>query len=226
MPEDKVPPVHSASIKLPPYWAQDPTIWFLQVEAQFVTRGITAQATKYAYIVAALQPSVAIEVRDLLVKPPENNPYDLLKSELIKRTQESEQNRLQKLLISEELGDRKPSQLLRRMNQLLSGNTLDEGMFKQLFLQRLPSSARLILSATSDSVSIEQLANTADKILEVTCSPNILSVNAASNVTPVAPAFVNPPSVSEVVDRSVLEDLRRVIFRFVGRGAAVEDRSE
>lgn len=75
-------------------------------------RGITVESTKYAHVIASLQPEIAQEVRDLLVNPPTNNPYTELKEELIRRTSQSKQRRLQQLLITEELGDRKPSQLL------------------------------------------------------------------------------------------------------------------
>ena len=100
-------PVSAVSLKLPPYWPNDPVIWFAQVEAQFLTRGITAELTKYSYVIASLQPSIAQEVRDLLINPPQDQPYAKLKDELIKRTSESEQKRLQKLLTTEELGDKK-----------------------------------------------------------------------------------------------------------------------
>ena len=117
--DTKTEPVAAVSLKLPPFWPHDPTIWFAQVEAQFQTRQITSQLTKVSYVVSSLQSEIAQEVRDLLISPPSVDPYDKLKTELIKRTSESEQKRLHQLLISEELGDRKPSQLLRRMKQLL-----------------------------------------------------------------------------------------------------------
>ena len=137
------PPMTSTvSIKLPPYWSNDPALWFSQVEAQFTTRGITSELTKYAYVVGSLQPEVAQEVCDLLIKPPAENPYAVLKTELVKRTSASDQQHLHQLLNTEELGDRKPTQLFRRMQQLLGDSQLEPSIMKQLFSnasQQLPN---------------------------------------------------------------------------------------
>ncbi|XP_064470020.1 uncharacterized protein LOC135384763 [Ornithodoros turicata] len=140
----------AVSMKLPPYWPADPALWFAHIESQFATRGIVSQLTKFHYVVSALSPNEAAEVRDIIMTPPTSGPYDRLKEELIRRTTASEQRRLQQLITSGELGDRKPSQLLRRMQQLLgdSAPSLDASIVRELFLQRLPSNVRLILTIT------------------------------------------------------------------------------
>ena len=164
------------------YWPNDPQIWFAQVEAQFATQGIAVQRTRFDYVVANLTPDIVIEIRDLILRPPEENPYDILKAQLIKRTAASEQRRLQQLLSTEELGDRNPTQLLRQLQQL-AGNTpglLDGNFLKELFLQRLPSLVRMVLASTRDGTPIEDLAQLADKIIEVAAPPIVSAVTTLS----------------------------------------------
>ena len=187
---DDEPParVASVSIKLPPFWPSDPQIWFAQVEAQFVTRGVTVQRTMFDYVVASLSPEYATEICDLILRPPAENPYDNVKQQLIKRTAASEQRRLQQLFSTEELGDRKPTQLLRRLQQL-AGDTpgLADGKFiRELFLQRLPPHVRMVLASTRDDTTIEDLAQLADKIIEV-ATPSVATVSNS-----------NPPLAAEI----------------------------
>ena len=184
------------SIKLPPYWPADPMLWFAQAEAQFQTRGITTEETKYNHIVSALQPEVAVEVRDIVIERPKDKPYSTLKGELIKRTSASQQRRVQILLNEVDLGDGKPTRLLRHMRQLLGEQRIDEGIFKQLFLQRLPPNVQAILASSSDSVGLDHLATLADKIMEV----NIPQVTA---VTPPAPT----PTVATSSDPTLAQQL-------------------
>ena len=183
----------TVSLKLPPFWPHDPHLWFAQVEAQFDTRNIRSQATKFSHVVSSLQPEFAQEVRDLLITPPNENRYDKLKSELIRRTSSSEQKRLQQLLTSEELGDKKPSQLLRRMQQLLGSSTLDDNILKQLFLQRLPTNVQLILASSRDAMNIQSLADLADKIVE-TSTHGVHGPTVAAMST--APTDMNSQSMS------------------------------
>ena len=168
------------SLKLPPYWPADPHVWFAQIEAQFSTKKITSERTKYQHVVASLQPDVAQEVRDFIIDEPSENPFTTLKTALISRTSASEQKRLKQLLTEEELGDRKPSQLLRRMRQLLGERELEKSILKQLFLQQLPSNVQLILASSSDSVDTDKLAEIADRIIDVAMPPTVAAVTPST----------------------------------------------
>jgi hypothetical protein len=176
----------TVNLKLPPFWPADPELWFAQVEAQFACRRITSQRSKFDYVVSSLTPEFAAEVRDLLIRPPADNPYRLLKEQMTKRTTASEQRKLQLLLHGEELGDRKPTQLLRKMQQLLGNRpSLDASFLKELFLQRLPPNVRMVLASTPDGTTLDQLAEMADKIVEV-ASPSMsaLSKPSTESTTP------------------------------------------
>lgn len=167
----------TATVKLPPFWPADPMVWFAQVDAHFATRRITGQKARFDHVIASLSPEVATDVRDLILNPPATEPYTGLKEQLIRRTAASEQRRLQQLFTAEELGDRKPTQLLRRMQQLLGdrASAIDTTFLRELFLQRLPPNVRMVLASTSSSASLEDLAELADKVMEV-AAPSVSAV--------------------------------------------------
>ena len=156
--------------------------------------------TKFDHIVASLSPEIATEVRDLILRPPTENPYDHLKSQLIKRTTASEHRRLQQLFNAEELGDRKPSQLLRRMQQLLGDKaaSTDSSFLRELFLQRMPGNIRMVLASTADTVSLEELATLADKVMDVT-TPSIAAVHPPQIVTDVELLRAEVSRLTEVI---------------------------
>ncbi|XP_064461937.1 uncharacterized protein LOC135372178 [Ornithodoros turicata] len=111
------PSVGTVGVKvhLPPFWTKNPRAWFLQIEARFALRRITSPLTKYLNVVSALPPDIADQLDYLLAAPPPDNPYEQLKEAILTRTECSEQSRIRELLSGEELGDRRPSQLLHRM---------------------------------------------------------------------------------------------------------------
>ena len=83
--EDPRTIVATVAVRLPPFWPANPTVWFVQVQAQFSRRGITTSRRKYEDIVCALPMEYATEIQDLLLDPPEEEPYEKLKQQLIAR---------------------------------------------------------------------------------------------------------------------------------------------
>lgn len=172
------------SIKIPPFWSAKPQLWFAQVESQFFAGGITKDETKYHTVVAAIESNVLTHVSDIILAPPASNMYKTLKERLIEQFADSEQKRIKKLLQDVELGDMRPSQLLREMRELAGKNMNDE-MLKSIWLQRLPANIRSILSISSEG--LQQMATLADKIVEVSdfsqiseCSVNVVPPQASS----------------------------------------------
>ncbi|KAH8019641.1 hypothetical protein HPB51_020446 [Rhipicephalus microplus] len=137
--------------------------WFLQVKAHFRLRQITSQQTRYWHLVSCLPPDVADDLADILASPHLTHPYDTLKAAIISRKSESEHSRLQQLITATELGDRRPSQLLRRMRKLLGGPSApqEEKLLHELFLQHLPQKIVPVLVASGD-VPVDTFAETAD----------------------------------------------------------------
>lgn len=211
------PNVAHVAVKIPPFWNANPAVWFSQVECQFHLAGITSQTTRYFHVAAVLPPEVASEVTDILCAPLSAAPYDRLKAALIERTTASERKRLQQLLSAEDLGDRRPSQLLRHMQSLLGTRaaTFDEALLKELFLQRLPPTIQMLL-ATATNLPITELAVHADKIMEVAV-PTVATVQTHD-----ASAL---PSQRQT-NRSSLEDLRAEVRQMSSLLASVLPRQD
>ena len=138
MPDEAIT-TNAVSLKLPDFWPSDPELWFAQAEALFTAQNITQEKTKFAHVVRVLPAQYASEVRDIILRPPEE-PYTAIKEELQKRVCPTKRQQLHQLLHVEDLGDRKPSQLLRHMLKL-RGGTAAESDKDENFPWALPSEA-------------------------------------------------------------------------------------
>lgn len=60
------------------------------------------------------------------------------------------------------------------MQQLLGDRPgrMDDSFLRELFLQHLPSNVRMVLASTPGGISLEELAEFADKVMEVS-TPSI-----------------------------------------------------
>ncbi|GFU57164.1 uncharacterized protein NPIL_537761 [Nephila pilipes] len=108
------------TVKPPPFWKHNPTLRFVRIEAQFDLAKISLYTTKFNYELSAIGSDILNSVSDLVLKPPENGKYEVLKKRLIKVHSESVASKIRTLLQGLELGDQRPSQLLTRMRSLTS----------------------------------------------------------------------------------------------------------
>ncbi|KAH8024448.1 hypothetical protein HPB51_023958 [Rhipicephalus microplus] len=179
-------------VNLPPFWPNSPSTWFLQVEAHFRLRQITSQQARHWHLVSCLPPDVADDLADILASPHPSHPYDTLKAAIISRKSEFEHSRLQQLITATELGYRRPSQLLRRMRQLLGGPSApqEEKLLRELFLQRLPQSMIPVLVAAGD-VPLDTLAEMADRVADYSQAHNLNAVTTPPPATAADPALAS-----------------------------------
>lgn len=152
-------------MKMPPFWPKEPALWFAQVEGQFFISGITSDITKFYYVIAQLEHQYAAEVKDIIVNPPADNKYQKLKLELIKRLSESQDARIKQLVTREELGDRKPSQYLRCLEELADG-AVSESFLRSIWASRLPTNIQTVI-ATQMNTTLKDVAELADRVYDI-----------------------------------------------------------
>ncbi|CAH0701181.1 unnamed protein product [Spodoptera exigua] len=171
----------------PEFWRDQPRLWFKQLEA-IVAPQKQGDDYKYYTVIAKLPKEEIIQVSDLITCPPPIEKYKAIKERLISCYEESDQRQLQKLLSEMDLGDQKPSHLLRKMRTLSNGNISDETI-KLLWLRLLPPSVTSVLAVTED-IDVNKMSQIADKILinstrtETKCGRAMLDTNGSAQLRP------------------------------------------
>ncbi|GFT72314.1 uncharacterized protein TNCV_3608831 [Trichonephila clavipes] len=122
--------------------------------------GISSDDTKYSALVANLDAETLSYVSDIVLSPPNSDKYHTLSQRLITQFSDSETQKIKKLLTDLQLGDEKPSHLLRKMKELSNGQLQDD------FLQK----------------PLDKLAIIADKVSEVVGASS--TICAAKTVPP------------------------------------------
>ncbi|KFD66946.1 hypothetical protein M514_06128 [Trichuris suis] len=171
--------VDAVAVKIPPFWTHSPALWFKRVEAQFQVARITADETKFNYIVGGMEAPILEQCFDIVDNPPAEGKYEALKQRILDRFADSDHKRLQTLLCGMQIGDDKPSRFLQRMLHEVPSNVGNmNAIIRQLWIQQLPVNVQTCLAQTEED-DLEKLARLADKVYEVTTAA-VSSINTSA----------------------------------------------
>ncbi|KYN12433.1 hypothetical protein ALC57_15400 [Trachymyrmex cornetzi] len=162
-------------VRLPTFWKNRPILWFVQLESEFSACRIRSDDVKYSSVIRHLDKTTMISVTDVLENPPATDKYQKLKETLIARFTDSQKKQMRTLLMSIELGDKKPSHLLLEMRDL-AGETTTEGLLRTLWLQRMPARTQEMLLIFDDA-NLDKLA---DKFKD---HPTAVDIHAVQTTT-------------------------------------------
>ena len=157
--------MNTVSLKVPAFWPDSAEAWFVQVEAQFALMGVIASSTKFYYCVSSFNQETANQVLDLIKNPPSADPYEALKSRLLRLFALDDYQRFEAISSLPLSGDMKPSKLMSNMLALLPLGHKPCFFLRGAFLKRLPADVRahLLRDDFSDPIA---LALKADEIYQ------------------------------------------------------------
>lgn len=164
----------SIALTLPKFWETSPTAWFTVAESLFATQNIVSEQLKFHSVINSLEAKHIEKIKQVLMTTNLAQPYTSLKQSLVKSFEANENFKLNQLLslpvLDPVANPKRPSELLLEMRCLLGQGAplgpVAETLLKKLFLDKLPSQVRIILAALPE-ISLEELANKADSIMQV-----------------------------------------------------------
>ena len=159
--QEAAPAANQRFYKLPDFWSASPAAWFGVVEAQFLLRGTEAQRDRFALVSAVLPEASARRVAHILAAPGDTC-YTDLKAALLAAHQLTSFQKAERLFSAEPLGERRPSELLSEMLELVHPGKERTRLFAMLFLRCLPPAVRLQLTE-DDHEDVRALAEKADR---------------------------------------------------------------
>lgn len=199
-----------------PAFAGDVRVWFAQLESYFAANNVSEQ-TKLHILFSAFPASLTPAVKDLITDTPLNSTYDSIKREVLLRTSVSAEKRFQTLVHDEHLGDRRPTELLRRMRELAEDVPPDSALIKQLFFSRLPAQVKAILAPMFEKHTVDVVAASADKVMDFVRGPTTAAIPQQPAEVPAGTANVRQDATSVAILTAIERLTREVSKLNMGR---------
>lgn len=162
---DVKPQVAVLTLAVPDFDHLPPAVWFTLLEIELHNRSIVDDTARYNQLVPRLPRHIILSVQSLLLHPPTSGKYEALKAAVLTESAPSNAARLEELLRPIQLGDRKPSTLLREMQASANVYGVTDTLLQELWLRRLPEPVQTLLAA-SPAKGLIELAASADAVLE------------------------------------------------------------
>ena len=116
-------------------------------------------------------------MEDVITNPPPTGRYEKINAKLIRRLSLSEEQRVHQLLMQEKMGDWRPTQFLRHIRTLASPS-FPSDFLRTLWTNSLPPNIQAII-ATQVQVTVNDVAQLADKISDVTPPPSVARLSSS-----------------------------------------------
>ncbi|KAF6208149.1 hypothetical protein GE061_016600 [Apolygus lucorum] len=173
----------SIPLTLPPFYREDPRLWFIQLDAAFTGAHVNTQRARFTRTIPLLPYDVAVQAADL-TQAQLVTPYDDLKQRLIEIFEPSRHARITALTEHRPLGDLKPSQLLRQMRHHL-GDLTPNDILKAFWIKALPIAVQMSIAPWMDKTP-EFLAPIADATHEIRSAAAVHQIEPDCNTEAVA----------------------------------------
>lgn len=214
--------VQAVSIRPLKFWTDEPELWFVQMDSMFAMANITREITKYRHVLANLEVSQMREVRDIVIKQfnASDRPYTLIRERLISRLAPTPNHDLKQMLEREQLGDRRPSQLLRELQRLSRGE-VSNTFIRALWISRLPESLQTVLATRKKDEGLEELGSLADTVFDLVPRHQVAKISTSVP----EPASTTPPPTVDAIAQQVAAILLRSHQFMPTRGLDPQQRS-
>ncbi|VDP47958.1 unnamed protein product [Schistosoma margrebowiei] len=151
--------------------------WFCYAEADFHDHGVINTRAQFLAVVEALPREFNRYVTLSMFTSGVSEPYEILKRSILKRGDLTDRQWLDQLFNNIDLQHGSATDMLQRMGEVIGLITFDEGLFKQLFLSKLPQQVQAVLVSFQNN-ALDELAASADRTLEITKSSTTEVVSA------------------------------------------------
>ncbi|VDP33872.1 unnamed protein product [Schistosoma margrebowiei] len=152
-----------------PFWPDNIEAWFCYAEADFSEHGVNGTHAQFLAVVKAIPREFNMYVTPSMFTSDVSEPYEILKRSILKRRDLTDRQRLDQLFNNINLQHGSVTDTLQRMREVIGPRTFYEGLFKQLFLSKLPQQVQVVLVSFQNN-ALDELAASADRTLENTKS--------------------------------------------------------